>query len=112
MLDYLWASLPILATKGDSFAELISQYELGKVVPYQDEEALAQAILALLDHPEKIQLIKQNIAKIRERFYWLSVTEPLKQMISRLSEFSDEHQGHPFLTYSQFIMTKIKEKGA
>lgn len=111
LLDYLWASLPILATTGDAFAEMINQYELGKVVAYQDEKALAKAILALVDHPEEIRQIKQNIAQIREHFYWSTVTNPLKQMIARLKQEDSGHKGYPFLIYSQFAMTKIKEKG-
>ncbi len=111
LLDYLWTSLPIVATQGDTFAELIHQHELGKIVPERDEEALVQAILALVDDSDKIRQIKQRIAQVRERFYWSVVTEPLKEMIARLTQLPSKHGGHPLLTYSQFIMTKIKEKG-
>lgn len=110
LLDYLWTSLPLLTTTGDAFAEMIQQHELGKVVPDQDEGALVQAILALIDQPEKIRQIKQNMAQFRERFYWSAVTEPLKRMITRL-QHSSQKRGHPLLAYSQFMMTKVKEKG-
>ena len=33
ILDYLWAELPIIATQGDSFAELIDRHHFGHVVP-------------------------------------------------------------------------------
>ena len=33
MLDYLWAALPIVATQGDSFAELIEFAGAGLSVP-------------------------------------------------------------------------------
>ena len=44
MLDYLWATLPIVCTRGDHFAELVEREGLGLTVPYGDPEALAAAI--------------------------------------------------------------------
>lgn len=85
MLDYIWAELPILATEGDSFAEMIQQYNLGIVVPYLDEHAIARAILSLINHPEKMQEMKLNLAKIQKQFYWNSVTQPLERMVQQLS---------------------------
>lgn len=86
MLDYIWASLPIIATKGDCFADLIDAEGLGVVVPYEDSEAIAQGIIKLIDHPEKVQQIKQNLSRIRPAFYWDTLTQPLDAMICRLAE--------------------------
>ena len=40
ILDYLWASLPIVATDGDSFSTLIREEGIGEVVPPGDIDAL------------------------------------------------------------------------
>ncbi len=40
-LDYLWAGLPIVATEGDSFGQLIEEEHLGLTVPPEDPQALA-----------------------------------------------------------------------
>lgn len=85
ILDYLWAKLPILTTQGDSFAELVERHRLGIVVPYQNAEAIAKAILSLMNHPDQLQEIKNNIARVREQFYWTSVTAPMREMIERLN---------------------------
>src|SRR5206468_8785633 len=53
ILDYLWASLPIVATEGDSFATLIEAEGLGLTVPAQDVGALETALLPLLDDPAR-----------------------------------------------------------
>lgn len=84
MLDYIWAGLPILATEGDSFAELIDSRNLGAVVPYQDEQAIAQKIVELVDNPQKIAAIKTNLEALRQQFMWEEVTTPLQSMIHYL----------------------------
>lgn len=112
ILDYLWAELPILATQGDSFAELIERNQLGMIVPYQNEEAIAQSILEMLSHPQKLQKMKENMAQIREQFYWSSVTAPLKQMIHELiSKPSSKIRWKDLKNLFIFIITKIKERG-
>jgi len=35
MLDYLWCGLPIVATKGDVFADNIQTHQLGLVVDFE-----------------------------------------------------------------------------
>lgn len=112
VLDYLWAQLPILATQGDSFAELIERHQLGMVVPYQDEQAIAHAILTLIDHPEQLQHMKQNVARMREQFYWTSVTEPLNHMIKQLSARSpSRNMWSDGKILFKLMMTKLKERG-
>lgn len=112
LLDYLWANLPILATQGDSFAELIEKHQLGMIVPYQNKQAIANSILSLMNQPEKLEEIKSNIARIREQFYWLSVTEPLNQMIKQLSSRPSSRQiwqeGKILL---ELLFAKLKERG-
>lgn len=90
MLDYLWAGLPIIATEGDSFAELIRSYDLGIVVPYHSSENIANAIISLLDDPERIQRIKINLKKICIQFHWETVVQPIELMIDDLSSLSKQ----------------------
>lgn len=112
ILDYLWAELPILATLGDSFAELIERHQLGMIVPYQDEEAVAHSILKMFGDPQHLQQIKKNIARIKEQFYWKSVTAPLSQMTEQLlMKAASKNRWKDTLTLFKFMMTKIKERG-
>ena len=105
MLDYIWAGLPMIATEGDAFAEIIAKNELGLVVPYQDEQALALAILSLVDNCQKIT---PRVLAMRERFYWDHVTRPLKKMIHGLS---DQHQKIKCSTLLHFFISKLRERG-
>ncbi len=51
LLDYLWAGLPIVATAGDGFAQVIAAERIGTVVPGDDVDAVADALVGLLSDP-------------------------------------------------------------
>lgn len=79
MLDYLWAGLPMVATGGDSFGDLIEREALGLTVPFENVEALADALERVLDDGEFAAQCRDNVARVRSRFTWESATEPLAQ---------------------------------
>jgi glycosyltransferase involved in cell wall biosynthesis len=85
MLDYLWAKLPIVATEGDTFAEIIAKHEIGHVVPYGDSQALAKAIVHIIDNPQVSEKMKKNLEGVRQQFYWENVVKPLEKMIPELT---------------------------
>ncbi len=76
-LDYLWAGLPIVATEGDSFGQLIEEERLGLTVPPEDPQALEEAILRLLSDPEMAEACRARVAEARKAFHWSVVLEPL-----------------------------------
>ena len=49
VLDSLWAGLPTVMTAGDATVELVAGYGAGRVVPPGDADAVATALLALLN---------------------------------------------------------------
>lgn len=77
ILDYLWAGLPMVVTTGDGFADLIRDEELGIVVPERDPAALARGLEQALFDEEFNSRARANIKRIRERFYWSKVLDPL-----------------------------------
>lgn len=77
ILDYLWAGLPIVATDGDSFADLIRDRGLGHVVPPEDAPALAAAIIDLLSDSALHQSTAARVRSTREDFTWSRVLAPL-----------------------------------
>lgn len=82
LLDYIWAGLPIINTEGDSFSRLIDQKKIGLTVPYENAEALSQAILHLIDHPEAANEMKKNLKVLAQEFHWDKIVEPLQEMIA------------------------------
>ncbi len=77
ILDYLWASLPIVSTSGDTFAELIERNRLGRTVPPSDVAALAEALEALLYDPEAASETRARVRSFAESYRWSRVLEPL-----------------------------------
>ena len=77
LLDCLWASLPIVTTEGDFFANLVSKEGLGATVPAGDPDALAGKILSLLDDPDTLEGCRRNISRIQGEFTWGKAVTPL-----------------------------------
>ncbi|MET0862063.1 MAG: glycosyltransferase family 4 protein [Microbacterium sp.] len=77
ILDYLWAGLPIVATDGDSFAELIRTRDLGRVVPPKDPVALAEAILEMITDSDARVDAQRNVRMVREEYTWSRALAPL-----------------------------------
>ncbi|MGB3910330.1 MAG: glycosyltransferase family 4 protein [Pseudolysinimonas sp.] len=81
ILDYLWASLPMVVTDGDGFADLVRDEQLGVVVPGNDVAALTAALAEVLD-PERAAYYRSNVERIRDGFAWPVVLGPLRAFVA------------------------------
>jgi GT2 family glycosyltransferase len=77
ILDYLWASLPVVATDGDTFGDLIREHGLGRAVPAEDVEALAAALEEMLYDEAAAASARAAVAAFAERYRWSRVLAPL-----------------------------------
>lgn len=77
LLDYLWASLPIVATAGDSLAAVIESSDIGLTVPAGDVDSLEAALFRLLDDEEFNRSCRAAIERVVPAYRWSSVLEPL-----------------------------------
>ena len=75
VMDYIWAGIPVVATRGDVTAELIEKYSLGKLVDYEDEAGVAEAILELLERPRETWADCFEYA--RQELTWEKAAKPL-----------------------------------
>lgn len=89
ILDYLWASLPMVVTEGDHFADLVTQDSLGIAVPAGDVEALAHALDKALFDQNFITNVKHNIEQTRKDYFWDVVLEPLVNFVDSASRAAD-----------------------
>lgn len=83
ILDYLWTGLPIVSSAGDAFAPVIEAEGLGRVVPVEDVDALAGAIVGLLTDPDGRAEVRHRVGLAAEAYRWERVLAPL-------FEFCDE----------------------
>jgi glycosyltransferase involved in cell wall biosynthesis len=77
ILDYFWAGLPVVATQGDALADVIAAESLGVTVPPEDVDALADALLRLLDDGDFAAQCRANIALVARRYQWATALRPL-----------------------------------
>jgi len=79
ILDYIWVGLPIVATEGDAFAELIESAQLGFTVPVGDVDALETALFRTLEEAHTASGFRESLAAVRPDMSWSAVLFPLMQ---------------------------------
>ena len=78
ILDYLWASLPVVATGGDSFGDIIDAHGVGLTVPPGDVDALEDALFRLLDDADaRARRAARRPARLADEYRWSEVLQPL-----------------------------------
>ncbi|HEX7277360.1 MAG TPA: glycosyltransferase, partial [Acidimicrobiales bacterium] len=77
ILDYLWTSLPIVATGGDTFADLIESRGLGITVAPGDVDALEEALFRLLDDEAFNAECRARLGEVVADHAWSRVLAPL-----------------------------------
>ncbi|MDX6220610.1 MAG: hypothetical protein QOJ48_2291 [Frankiales bacterium] len=77
ILDYLWAGLPVVATAGDVFSDVISEAGIGHTVPAEDVEALAVALLSLIEDDGARQVRAEASRSLAQTYRWDRVLAPL-----------------------------------
>jgi glycosyltransferase involved in cell wall biosynthesis len=80
LLDYFWAGLPTVTTRGDVLSELVEEENLGRAVGVGSVEDWTRAIEVLLDDHDENARIRRNLERVRERFTWPRVIEPLVRL--------------------------------
>jgi hypothetical protein len=77
VLDYLWAGLPVVATRGDALASVLEDEGAGLSVPPGDVDALEEALFRVLDDEALYTSCHEGAAKLAEKFRWNEVLKPL-----------------------------------
>jgi len=77
ILDYLWASLPVVCTAGDSLADLVESEGLGLTVPSGDVDGLESALFRLLDDEGFRKGCVENVARVTPGLLWSQGLRPL-----------------------------------
>jgi glycosyltransferase involved in cell wall biosynthesis len=77
LFDAIAAGTPVVASAGGFAAELVRNERLGVVVPPGDVDSVAQAIRRLLTDDTFYFQCVGNLERIRPRFTWDVVTQPL-----------------------------------
>lgn len=108
LLDCLYAKLPIIATEGDYFSDLIERKKLGLVVKPQDVDGIANAMCTLSDDQGLCEAFRRNIGALRTDYTWENAVQPI---VSFLSTHRYKPTRLGLMPYIHFSTAFIKEKG-
>lgn len=75
VLEYIWAGLPTVATGGDATSDLLARYDLAIITPEGDVDAVAAALVRLLDEPPAQR--QPAFARARAALTWERAAAPL-----------------------------------
>ena len=101
VLDYLWAGLPILATEGDSMADLVQARDLGAVVGYGDVDAVTAALIELGTSPERRSACALRSREAAARYTWREVATPLVEYCRDPRPAPDRGRTMPVLSWPE-----------
>jgi glycosyltransferase involved in cell wall biosynthesis len=86
VLDYLWAGLPVVATRGDTMAALVEREGLGRTAAPGDVEGFAMACHELLDDAAAYAAARKRIAGLSADLRWEQTARPLIEWCSRVHD--------------------------
>ncbi len=84
LVDCIWAGLPVITTAGDPLGEIIAQYHLGYVIPPEDPQVAAEAILDALADATLRERVTQAALPILKEFSWDVAVQPIVRFLERL----------------------------
>jgi len=77
VLDYLWASLPVVTTAGDAMSALVADRGAGLTVPPQDPAAIESALDRLLSDAQFAASCRAASGEVAAELRWSLVLQPL-----------------------------------
>lgn len=82
LLDYFWAGLPTVATRGDVLADLVADHGAGRGVAPEAVDEWVEAIDGLLGNEDEYAQAQARIPELRDQFSWPRVVEPLASLLA------------------------------
>ena len=77
ILDYLWAGLPVISTRGDYLSDLVERRGLGITTGDGDIQGIVNAIIKLADDKKFYNKCVENIKEIAKDYTWEKVCRPI-----------------------------------
>ncbi|MBI5178597.1 MAG: glycosyltransferase family 4 protein [Nitrospinae bacterium] len=109
LTDCLWANLPIITNPGNTVSGLIEGKNLGVIVPFGDDKAVADAVAWMAAHPAEMKKMRQRVASAKTAFHWDRVLAPLMRFFKnpqkRLPVF---HHALARLSFTEFNRRDFK----
>jgi len=89
IFEYMAAGLPIIASNFPLWRSIIEDNNCGLCVDPMNSQAIANAIIYLVDHPEESQIMGENGRRlVEEKYNWNSESKKLLELYEKLSSGS------------------------
>jgi glycosyltransferase involved in cell wall biosynthesis len=117
VLDYLWAGLPVVATRGDTMAALVERDGLGRTAAPGDVDGFAMACRELLDDPAAYGAAQERIAGLAPELRWEQTARPLIEWCARVHEITPRDPDRRLLRralrdqYLRTLPITVEERG-
>ncbi|HEX2053853.1 MAG TPA: glycosyltransferase [Actinomycetota bacterium] len=89
VLDYFWAELPVIVTRGDALSQLVEERGLGLTVEPGDVEGFASSIVRMIEDEDLARESKLNVGKLRPELAWGQIIRPLDRFCSEPTRAAD-----------------------
>lgn len=81
LVDFLWADLPLLTNGGDFLGERLIANNAAEKLHGLSPEIIADDLYKTLKDTVKLKELKNNLANLKEQYYWDVVTKKLEQSV-------------------------------
>src|SRR5690554_7635479 len=86
------AALPVVSTNVGDCALVLDQGRCGRLVPPSDPEALAAAVVDLLDNPEEARRLAEALkGRVATHFSATSALDKIEKVYAKILSRSEEH---------------------
>lgn len=92
VLDYFWAELPVIVTRGDALSYLVEERGLGLTVGPGDIQGFTAALTSMIEDEELARDCRLNVSKLLPELTWGQVIKPLDQFCSAPHRAADNIQ--------------------
>jgi len=89
VLDYFWAELPVIVTRGDALSQLVEERKLGLTVSPGSVQGFTEALTRMLEEEELAREFKLNVGKLRPELTWGQILRPLDGFCSNPQRAAD-----------------------
>jgi glycosyltransferase involved in cell wall biosynthesis len=110
MLDYFWAGLPVICTRGDVLAETVEREELGLAVPPEDPDAISAAIDVLGGH-ERREEVSARVRRFAQGLTWERAAAPLVRYCRDPRRAPDLADGSPAVPIRERVLVSSSPAG-
>lgn len=84
LFEYIAAGLPTACSTTDELQRIVQQEGIGSMVDFSDPEKAAKGIDAMLDDPQNLVRMKENIAKIKDEYSWQTEEKKYLEVYNKL----------------------------